>query len=197
MTSPAYRATLLPNIQLEFFMHIFDTPRLEFHTLSLAEYSEFESGNEPAWNGFTNPFKHLVEGPSPIGFLASRVKSEPEIAEISLILAVSKEKKQIVGSAGFKDFPDANGMIEIGFGIVPEMQNQGLGKELLLGMWKMISTNPEVKVLRYVVNENNGPSLHIIRSLGFPEVGQQVDPEEGVEIIFDMPVEEFLRNSGL
>jgi RimJ/RimL family protein N-acetyltransferase len=177
-------------------MQIFETSRLELHTLSLSEYSEFETGNQPAWNGFTNPFKHLVEGPSPIGFLVSRVKSEPEIAHIGLVLAVSKDKKEIVGSAGFKDFPNADGMIEIGYGIVPEMQNQGLGKELLLGMWKMISTNPAVKILRYVVNENNGPSLHIIRSLGFPEVGRQVDPEEGVEIIFDMPVDEFLRTSG-
>jgi RimJ/RimL family protein N-acetyltransferase len=178
-------------------MQIFETSRLDFHTLSLAEYSEFEIGNEPVWNGFTNPFKHLVEGPSPIGFLVSRVKKEPEIAEIGLVLAVSKDKKEIVGSAWFKDFPDANGMIEIGYGIVPEMQSRGLGKELILGMWKMISINPAVKVLRYVVNENNGPSLHIIRSLGFPEVGRQVDPEEGVEIIFDMPVNEFLRSSSL
>jgi len=178
-------------------MQIFETSRLEFHTLSLADYSEFEIGNEPAWNGFTNPFKHLIEGPSPIGFLVSRVKKEPGIAEIGLILAVNKDKKEIVGSAGFKDFPNADGMIEIGYGIVPEMQNQGLGKELLLGMWKMISNNPKVKILRYVVNENNGPSLHIIRSLGFPEVGRQVDPEEGVEIIFDMPVKEFLKTSGL
>jgi RimJ/RimL family protein N-acetyltransferase len=178
-------------------MQIFETSRLEFHTLSLADYSEFEKGHEPSWDGFTNPFKHLIEGPSPIGFLVSRVKKEPEIAEIGLILAVSKDKKEIVGSAGFKDFPDANGMIEVGYGIVPEMQNQGLGKELLLGMWNMISSNPEVKSLRYVVNETNGPSLHIIRSLGFTEVGRQVDPEEGVEIIFDMPVNEFLRTSGL
>lgn len=178
-------------------MRIFETSRLEFHTLTLAEYAAFELEKEPVWNGFTNPYKHLIEGPSPIGFLVSRVKSEPEIAEIGLVLAVSKNRKEVVGSAGFKDFPDANGMIEIGYGIVPEMQNQGLGKELLLGMWKFISKDPRVKVLRYVVNESNGPSVHIIRSLGFPEVGQQIDPEEGVEIIFDMPVQEFLRTSGL
>jgi RimJ/RimL family protein N-acetyltransferase len=85
-------------------------------------------------------------------------------------------------------------MIEIGYGIVPEMQNQGLGRELLTGLFKMISTNPDVKVLRYVVNEDNGPSLHIIRSLGFPQVGQQIDPEEGVELIFDRPNEDFLKD---
>ena len=175
-------------------MQIFETSRLSFHTLSLAEYAEFELGNEPKWTGFTNPYKHLVEGPSPIGFLATRVKDEPKIADIGLVLAVSKDKQEIVGSGGFKNFPDSNGMIEIGYGIVPEMQNQGLGRELLTGLFKMISTNPDVKVLRYVVNEDNGPSLHIIRSLGFPQVGQQIDPEEGVELIFDRPNEDFLKD---
>jgi ribosomal-protein-alanine N-acetyltransferase len=178
-------------------MQIFETPRLEFHTLSLVEYSEFELGNEPSWNGFTNPFKHLVEGPSPIGFLVSRVKNEPKIADIGLVLAVSKVKQEIVGSGGFKDFPDANGMIEIGYGIVPEMQNQGLGRELLTGLFKIISTNLDVKVLRYVANEANGPSLHIIRSLGFPQVGLQIDPEEGTELIFDQTIENFMKATGL
>ena len=120
-------------------MRIFETQRLEFHTLSLAEYSEFELGREPVWNGFTNPYKHLLDGPSPIGYLVSRVKSEPDIAKIGLVLAISKNTKEVIGSAGFKDFPDSNGMIEIGYGIVPQMQNQGLGKELLLGMWNFIS----------------------------------------------------------
>ena len=179
------------------FMRIFETSRLEFHTLTLAEYAAFELGKEPVWNGFTNPYKHLIEGPSPIGFLVSRVKSEPEIAQIGLVLAVSKDKKEVVGSAGFKDFPDTHGMIEIGYGIVPEMQNQGLGKELLLGMWNFSSKDPRVEILRYVVNESNGPSIHIIRNLGFPEVGQRIVPGEDVEIIFDMPVKDFLRTSGL
>ena len=124
----------------------------------------------------------------------SRVKSEPDIAKIGLVLAISKNTKEVIGSAGFKDFPDSNGMIEIGYGIVPQMQNQGLGKELLLGMWNFISKDPRVKILRYVVNESNRPSMHIIRSIGFPEVGQQIDPEEGVEIIFEMPIQEFLRS---
>ena len=171
----------------------FETTRLKGHSLSLLEYESFESGFEPKWQGFTNPYKHLIEGPSPLRFRIPRVKADPTFAEIGLILAVEKNSKEIIGSAGFHDFPNDVGMIEIGFGVVPEKQNQGFGKELLHGMWRMICKLPEVKILRYTVSPTNAPSVHIIKKLGFLEVGEQIDDEDGVELIFELPKEDYLK----
>lgn len=173
-------------------MQIFETERLRCYSLTLDDYADFEAGIEPSWKGFSNPYKHLVEGPSPLSFRIPRVKKDPSFAEIGIILAVSKSKNEIVGSAGFHDFPDEKGMIEIGFGIVPEMQKQGFGKELLLGMWNLICKRADVKVLRYTVAPDNAPSMHIINKLGFDKVGEQIDPEDGLELIFEMPVSDFL-----
>ena len=173
-------------------MYLFETDRLLCYPLSISDYAEFEAGVEPRWEGFTNPYKHLIEGPSPLAFRIPRVKKDPSFADIGLILAVNKSSNEVVGSAGFHDFPDGNGMIEIGFGIVPQMQNQGLGKELLLGMWLMISKRPDVKVLRYTVAPDNEPSMHIINKLGFDKVGEQIDPEDGLELIFEKSVSDFL-----
>jgi RimJ/RimL family protein N-acetyltransferase len=83
-------------------------------------------------------------------------------------------------TAGFHDFPNQEGMIEVGFGIVPERQNNGFGKELLFGMWDWICKKPEVKILRYTVSPTNAPSMHIIKNLGFSEVGEQIDDVDGV-----------------
>jgi len=121
-----------------------------------------------------------------------RVAASPEFAEIAIVLAVLKSTNEVIGSAGFHDLPDAHGMIEIGFGIVDVMQNQGFGKELLLGMWKMISERSDVQTLRYTVSPDNEPSLHIIRKLGFVLVGEQMDEEDGLELIYELSVEEFL-----
>jgi len=173
-------------------MQLFETDRLRCYSLSLADYSDFEAGLEPKWDGFTNPYKHLTVGPSPLVHRIPRVKREPSFAEIGLVLAISKSNNEIVGSAGFHDFPNEVGMIEIGFGIVPEKQNQGLGKELLLGMWNMICKRSDVKVLRYTVSPENGPSIHIINKLGFDKVGEQIDPEDGLELIFEKTAAEFL-----
>ena len=169
----------------------FKTDRLICQSLSLAEYAEFEAGREPKWDGFTNPYKHLVEGPSPLIHRIPRVKKDPSFAEIGLVLAIAN--REIIGSAGFHDFPDENGMIEIGFGIVPEKQRQGYGLELLHGMWREIAKREDVKILRYTVSPENDASMHIIKNLGFNLVGEQIDEEDGLELIFEMPIENYLK----
>lgn len=174
-------------------MQTFETNRLYCRSLSLHDYFEFEAGVEPKWNGFSNPYKHLVEGPTPLQFRIPRVKKDPSFADIGLVLAISKSDDEIIGSAGFHEFPDANGMIEIGFGIVPQKQNQGYGKELLIGMWQMIGKRTDVKILRYTVAPGNEPSIHIINKLGFTKVGEQIDPEDGLELIFEMSVSDFKK----
>ena len=173
-------------------MHLFETDRLRCYSLSISDYAAFEAGDEPRWEGFTNPYKHLIVGPSPMVHRIPRVKKDPTFAEVGLILAISKSDNEIIGSAGFHDFPDDNGMIEIGFGIVPEMRNQGLGKELLIGMWQMICKRTDVKILRYTVAPDNEPSIHIINKMGFTKVGEQIDPEDGLELIYEKTASEFL-----
>ena len=174
-------------------MTYFETERLVAQSLSVADYEEFAIGKEPQWNGFTNPYKHLVEGPSPLSHRIPRVRSHPEFAEIGIILGIEKSNREIIGSAGFHDFPNDVGMIEIGFGIVPEKQNQGYGTELLLGMWTMICARPDVRILRYTVSPDNNPSMHIVKKLQFHLVGEQIDPEDGIELIYEKSVEEFMN----
>ena len=173
-------------------MTTFETARLRCQSLTFEDYETFSAGDTPNWVGFTNPYNHLMEEPTPLRFRIPRIKASPEFAEIAIILAISKESNEVVGSAGFHDFPDEIGMIEIGYGIVPRMQNHGLGKELLIGMWKMICTRDDVKILRYTASPDNAASLHIVRKLGFTEIGIQIDPEDGPELIFEMSKEEFL-----
>ena len=170
----------------------FQTDRLDCQSLTVEDYAEFEAVREPKWQGFSNPYKHLIEGPSPLVHRIPRVKKEPSFAEIGLVLAIANG--EIIGSAGFHDFPDANGMIEIGFGIVPERQRQGYGIELLHGMWRAISERSDVTILRYTVSPENEASMHIIKKLDFELIGEQMDEEDGLELIYELSVEEYLKN---
>ena len=175
-------------------MEVFSTSRLLGYSLSLNDYQDFEAGIEPIWPSFTNPYHHLAEQPNPLRHRLPLVKENPSFAEIGIILAIEKGSREIIGSAGFHNFPDKRGMIEIGFGIVFEKQNQGFGQELLLAMWEMICKRKDVQILRYTVSPQNKPSLHIIEKLGFEHIGQQVDPEDGVELIYEQSVGQFLTN---
>lgn len=175
----------------------FETKRLRCSSLSLLDYATFEAGEEPNWNGFSNPHRHLVDVPGPLVHRIPRVKVDPSFAEIGLILAIEKSENIIIGSAGFHDQPDENGMIEIGFGIVPDFHNRGFGKELLHGMWQMIVKDSRVKTLRYTVSKDNGPSMHIIENLKFNLMGEQIDEEDGPELIFELSSEEYKSRFGV
>ena len=169
----------------------FETNRLIARSLSLEEYAAFENDVEPQWSDCTNPYKHLITGPNPIPHRIRRIKVNPDFAEIGLFLGITKDKKEIVGSTGFHDFPDERGMIEIGFSIMDQVQRQGYGVELLLGAWKWILDFPGVEILRYTVSPSNDASMHIITILGFALVGEQMDEEDGLELIYEMSTEEF------
>lgn len=175
----------------------FKTKRLLGISLNPNQYLELENKLEPKWDGFTNPFKHLLTDPGPLIHRIPRVKVNSEFASIGIVFAVQKSTKIIIGSAGFHDFPNAAGMIEIGFSIVPQLQNQGYGKEILLGMWRWIVKRVDVRILRYTVSPKNAPSLHIINSIGFLPVGEQIDPEDGLEIIYEMTSAEFILRYGM
>ena len=176
-------------------MKIFETERLTGHSLSLEDYLQFEQEIEPNWIADINPYRHLITNPGPLPYRIPRVKKNPEFAEIGLVLAIERSTGNIIGSAGFHDFPNENGMIELGFEIVPVKQNQGFGIELLHGMWKMICQRPEVETLRYTVSPENSPSMHIINKLNFTLVGEQNDPEDGVELIYEKSVSQYLRGA--
>ena len=169
----------------------FETERLFGIPLSVENYASFERNEEPKWEGLTNPYRHLIEGPSPLRHRIPKVKANPAFVEIGIILAVTKSDREIIGSAGFHDFPNEQGMIEVGYGIVVEMQGQGFGQEFLLGMWRMIIQRDDVKILRYTVAPDNGPSVHIVEKFGFVKVGEQIDPEDGLELIYEQSSEEF------
>ena len=176
-----------------FWVPPFETERLYCRPLTLSEYENFAENLEPEWQDLTNPYKHLIEGPSPLKHRIPRVQKDPNFAEIGLILAIAKNSRILVGSAGFHDNPNETGMIEIGFGIVPQMQGLGYGQELLIGMWRMIAKNPMVRTLRYTVTPENSSSLHIIRKMEFLQIGEQIDEEDGLELIFELSVEKFLE----
>lgn len=57
--------------------------------------------------------------------------------------------------------------------------------------WNEILKNPDVKTLRYTVSPDNAPSIQIINKFGFPKVGEQIDDEDGLELIYEMSVESF------
>lgn len=173
------------------------TERLDLHTVLPEDYLllQQDRADPRLWvnRGFSNPLGHLVDDPGPLPFRIPRVAADPEAAPYLLRLAVLREKRIVIGSAGFHSRPDENGMIEIGLGIVLQERGRGYAQEVLRGMWAWVVMRPEVRTLRYTVSPDNAPSQAIIGNFGFEHRGQQLDEIDGPEDIYELSAREYRR----
>jgi RimJ/RimL family protein N-acetyltransferase len=86
----------------------------------------------------------------------------------------------VIGSAGFKGPPDAAGMVEIAYGVVPARQGQGFATEAAGALVRYAAADPRVRLLRAHTLPEANASTHVLRKCGFVHVGAVVDPEDGL-----------------
>jgi RimJ/RimL family protein N-acetyltransferase len=94
-----------------------------------------------------------------------------------------------VGRAGFHAAPDGDGMLELGYAIDPGHQRRGYARAALAAMVDRARREPGVLVLRASVSPTNAASLALVHEHPFLEVGEQWDDEDGLEIIYELPVD--------
>jgi ribosomal-protein-alanine N-acetyltransferase len=119
---------------------------------------------------------------------AGQVVQTPEDQPWVTGLLVDEETNDVVGAAGFHAAPDEHGMVEVGYGVDPAYRRRGYARAALLLMIERARSDPSVHVFRVTVSPGNAPSLGLVAQLPFVEVGDQWDDEDGLEIIFEMPV---------
>ena len=85
-----------------------------------------------------------------------------------------------VGSCGFKGPPDANGVVEIAYGIALEHQNKGYATEAAAALVRFAFASGQVRIVRaHTIADANG-SARVLSKCGFSSAGQVVDPEDGL-----------------
>lgn len=173
------------------------TSRLDLHVVRPTDYELLvvDRADARLWTdrGLTNPYGYLVEDAGPLPYRLPQVRENPAAAPFLMRVAALRDTGVIVGGAGFHGLPDADGMIEIGYTVVPECRRQGFGVEILHGMWGWVVREPGVRILRYSVGVDNAVSQHVVRALGFEHVGVQDDDEDGPEDVFELSAAEYLR----
>ena len=89
-------------------------------------------------------------------------------------LVVLAETGQVVGDAGWKGGPDADGVVEIGYGLAAPFRGQGLGTELVALVTRWALAQPGVRRVVAEVLLGNEPSLRALRTNGY--VVDRTDP---------------------
>lgn len=110
--------------------------------------------------------------------------------------AVHREAQMVIGSAGFKGQPDADGMVEIAYGVVPAFQRRGYATEMAKALVDFALHDERVRLLRAHTLRDPNPSTKVLRKCGFDFVGEVVEPEDGPVWRWERTVGARAANSG-
>lgn len=165
--------------------------RVDLRLVTIEQLEARFASDGPVPLGFSDPSDVLAPERAPLKWRVPQVREDPACNPWLLRLIVWRERGEIVGHVGFHAPPDAAGMVEIGYTILETFRRHGFGREAALTMWAFAANHPNVRVLRATVAPDNEPSLRIIEGAGFARVGEQIDPEDGLELVYEMSAADF------
>jgi RimJ/RimL family protein N-acetyltransferase len=105
-----------------------------------------------------------------------------------LVHAVVDDQRRVVGHAGFHGPPDE---ARHGGGRLhrrPRATRSRSCAAALRALLERATEDERVRTVRATVSPDNAPSLQIVRTAGFLQVGEQWDDEDGLELVFERSV---------
>jgi RimJ/RimL family protein N-acetyltransferase len=120
---------------------------------------------------------------------AEQVRQAPDSAAWIARAAVVEPDGYVVGHVGFHGPPDQHGMVEVAYSVDPAHRRRGFGRALLGSALGWAAGQPDVRVVRASIRPDNLASLATIRPFGFVQVGEQWDDEDGLELVYERPVQ--------
>ncbi|WP_167046544.1 GNAT family N-acetyltransferase [Salinibacterium sp. ZJ454] len=97
------------------------------------------------------------------------------------------ETGQVVGHAGFHSAPDTAASVEVAYSVDPAHRRNGYARAAL-GRLLERARRDGVAVVRASISPDNVGSLALIAHFGFVQVGEQWDDQDGLELVFELPL---------
>ncbi len=98
---------------------------------------------------------------------------------------------QMIGHAGYHGPPGVNSTqnpnaVEFGYRIFPPYRGRGYATEAARMLMDLAEERAGIRHFVLSVGPENDPSLAIVRKLGFVRTGEQMDEEDGLELVFEL-----------
>jgi ribosomal-protein-alanine N-acetyltransferase len=81
-------------------------------------------------------------------------------------IAIHKMDQVVIGDIGFMGGPDQDGVVEVGYSIVPEYRNQGYATEMASGLIAWAFHETGIKVVTAACLEDNIGSIKVLEHVG-------------------------------
>lgn len=82
-------------------------------------------------------------------------------------LVVRRDTGEVIGECGVKGPPDAQGQVEIGYGLAGRARGQGYGGEAVAALVDLLRHRPDVHLVLAEIEHGNEPSRRVVERLGF------------------------------
>ncbi len=154
-------------------------PHAPKHLRALIEGVEFYEqsfGFRPA-NGLRELVVSGEVSPEDLARLQTATGSDPWTHGFALL---HEADRTVIGMGGFKGPPDADGMVEIAYGIAPEYQGKGYATEAAQALVDYAFASGQVHVARAHTLPTRNASTRVLTKCGFEKVGEIMDPEDGL-----------------
>ena len=94
--------------------------------------------------------------------------------------------RTFVGHIGFHGRPDDTGAAELGYTVFPEFRRRGYATEATRGLIDWALRKHRVGRFLVSISPENDPSLAMAVILGFRQIGEQMDEEDGLELVHEL-----------
>jgi RimJ/RimL family protein N-acetyltransferase len=116
-----------------------------------------------------------------------QIQSDPASADWIARAAVAEPEGIVIGHGGFHGPPDADGTVEVAYSVDPAHRRRGYAKAMLAALLARADADPRVHAVRASIRPDNAGSLATIAGFGFTKIGEQWDPEDGIEDVYLRP----------
>jgi ribosomal-protein-alanine N-acetyltransferase len=116
-----------------------------------------------------------------------QLQSNPEWQEwLARAMVHRTNERPMAGHIGFHGPPDVIGRAEMGYTVLPKFRRQGYATEAAKAMMDWALIRRGVTSFYLSIGPHNSASLALAAKLGFRQVGEQIDEEDGLELVFEL-----------
>jgi ribosomal-protein-alanine N-acetyltransferase len=80
-------------------------------------------------------------------------------------------RRGVIGDCGTHAPVDAAGFVEIGYGLAAHFRGQGYGTEVVAAISDWLLSQPEVRVIRATIVQDNAASRRVLEKARFKAIG--------------------------
>lgn len=129
--------------------------------------------------GLPDELEHFLQ------FRLAQLEVDPSILPWlgrAMVLTDATGARRIIGTIGFHGAPDAQGRLEVGYRVEPELRRQGYARESIEALFDWAAAIRGIRRFVASISPTNDASLRLAAGFGFVQTGSHVDEIDGPEL---------------